>query len=186
MEPTPADIGNILTLLAQTPLRLAEASKGLEKAQLHFKPAEEAWSANDILAHLRACADVWGKSMLKMIEQNHPTIRYVSPRTWIRRTNYTELEFDRSFEAFTNQRNELLQTLKAMKDEDWSRGATFTATTRGREQTVFSYALRLAEHETGHCEQIEALLRSKYGTIPGTAAENVTYSPLRNPPVRNL
>lgn len=155
---TPAEIDNILELLAETPHRLASVSKSFDNTQLTFQPEEETWSANDILAHLRSCSDVWGKSILAMITQDHPTLRYVSPRTWIRKTNYPELDFHFSFEAFTKQRYELLMTLKSLKLEDWSRGATFTATTRGRVQTVMSYTQRLARHESEHCDQIEALL----------------------------
>jgi hypothetical protein len=126
---------------------------------LRFRPDVNAWSANDILAHLRACADVWGTSLRAMIAQDHPALRYVSPRTWIRKTDYLDLEFGASLQAFVRQRKELLKLLRALAVNDWSRQATFTATTKGREQTVFSYARRIAEHENEHCEQIEALLK---------------------------
>lgn len=158
MNVAPDEIKAVLKILATTPRRIAAASQGLGNARLHFKPDEETWSANELLAHLRACADVWGKSMLAMIAQDQPTLRYVSPRTWIRKTNYPELEFDASFQAFTHQRRELLKSLKALTLKDWSRSATFTGTTSGRHQTVFSYAQRMANHENEHCEQIEALL----------------------------
>jgi hypothetical protein len=146
-----------LQRLAATPRRIASLSTGCSPAQLHFRPDDEAWSANDILAHLRACADVWGKGILAMIAQDHPTLRYVSPRTYIRKTNYPKLEFASSLQAFTQQRHELLKVLKPLSIQDWSRGATFTATTRGREQTVLRYAQRIAQHEQEHCEQIKAL-----------------------------
>jgi hypothetical protein len=49
--------------------------------------------------------------------------------------------------------------LKGLEIKDWSRTATFTTITKGREQTVFSYACRIAEHEHKHCDQIEAVLK---------------------------
>ena len=159
MIATPADIETFLETLTLTPQRLASASAGLESARLHFKPDKKAWSANDILAHLRACADVWGKSIAAMLEQDHPTIRYVSPRTWIRKTDYPSLEFRASLLAFTAQRDDLLKRLQPLALEDWSRAASFTDNTPGRQDTVFSYARRMALHERGHCEQIEALLK---------------------------
>jgi uncharacterized damage-inducible protein DinB len=159
MKVADAEIEQVLKLLRQTPRRIAAASNGLANPRLHFKPDENSWSANDILAHLRACADVWGKGITAMITQDHPTLRYVSPRTWIRKTNYLELEFEVSLQAFAQQRQELLKAMKALARKDWLRGATFTATTRGREQTIFSYARRIAEHENEHCQQIEASLK---------------------------
>ncbi len=86
-------------------------------------------------------------------------MRYVSPRTWMRKTNYPEQDFHTSLEAFTNQRKELLEALRTLPNNDWSRGATFTATSKGREQTVLSYAQRIAQHEDAHCIQIEVLLK---------------------------
>lgn len=159
MKVSSTEIEKALELLVATPRRLELMSKGLDHVKLHFRSAEEPWSANDILAHLRACADVWGKSMIAMIAQDHPTLRYISPRTWMRKKDYPEQEFRVSLAAFTKQRNELLGMLKSLKTEDWSRGATFTATTKGREQTVLSYAQRMAEHEDEHCIQLEALLK---------------------------
>jgi hypothetical protein len=94
-----------------------------------------------------------------MINQDHPTLRYVSPRTWIRKTNYPSLVFHESLDAFTRQRHELLHSLNVLTREEWSRGATFTGTTRGREQTILSYAQRLARHEGEHLQEIENLLK---------------------------
>src|SRR5262245_645204 len=158
MKVSPAEAENVLRLLAATPRRIATLSRGVEISELYFRPRQDSWSANDILAHLRACADVWGKSIVEMITRDHPTLRYVSPRSWIRKTDYLELEFRISLNGFTRQRRELLKALKGLAIKDWSRQATFTATTKGREQTVYSYACRIAEHENKHCGQIEAVL----------------------------
>ncbi len=94
-----------------------------------------------------------------MLGQDHPRLRYVSPRTWIRKTDYLQQEFGASLLAFTQQRYQLLKVLQVLTYQDWLRGATFTGTTRGREQTVYSYARRIAQHEHEHCEQIEAILK---------------------------
>lgn len=149
----------LLKLLAATPRRVVTLSRGLTDARLYSKADEAAWSVNEILAHLRACADVWGKSILAMLEQDHPTLRYISPRTWIRKTTYLEQDFHQSLRAYTHQRADLLKTLRALDLADWSRGATFTATAKGREQTVWSYARRIADHEREHCEQLAIMLK---------------------------
>ena len=158
MQPSSTEIDELLTQLAETPHRLVSMTREFEEARLQEKPDKDAWSVNDILAHLRACADVWGKSILAMIAQDHPTMRYVSPRTWQRKTDYPTQEFQISLEAFTRQRDDLLKLLTPLTLEEWSRGATFTGTTRGREQTVFSYARRIVDHETQHLDQIEEVL----------------------------
>jgi DinB family protein len=180
MKVSPAETQNVLRLLAATPRRIASLSRRVEIDELHFRPHPDAWSANDVLAHLRACADVWGKSIIAMITQDHPTLRYVSPRSWIRKTDYPGAEFRASLQAFTHQRRELLRALKGLATKDWSRSATFTATTRGREQTVLSYACRIAEHESKHCDQIEAVL--KLASAKNSSAQQRAGSGVRRDP----
>lgn len=153
----PTDIQTHLTTLESTPRRIAAATNVIESTRLHFRADESDWSANDILAHLRACADVWGKSMVAMVEQDHPTLRYVSPRTFIKKTGYLALDFQPSLLAFTAQRNALLVWLKGLSPEQWLRSASFIVNTQGRNHNVFTYAQRMAQHELVHCEQIEAL-----------------------------
>jgi hypothetical protein len=63
-------------------------------------------------------------------------------------------------EAFAVQRDDLVRTLRSLAVADWSRGATFTRTTRGREATILSYVRRIIEHEREHRDQIEAALRT--------------------------
>ncbi len=161
MKVDPSETGKVLKLLTVTPHRIESLTKSFDKSRLHFISDEEPWSVNDILAHLRACADLWGKSIAAMIMQDHPTLRYISPRTWIRKKDYPQQEFTISLTAFARQRGELLKLLNSLSAEDWLRGGTFTATTKGREQTVLSYAQRMARHEDEHCIQIAELLKGK-------------------------
>jgi uncharacterized damage-inducible protein DinB len=156
---TPAEIAVLLNFLSETPRRIALACRDFGDDRLRVRADETSWSANDILAHLRAGADVWGKSIAAMITQDQPTLRYVSPRTWIKKTDYPELEFRQSLQTFVQQRDALIKLLESLASADWSRGATFTGTTRGREGTVLGYVQRMVQHENEHCEQIEALLK---------------------------
>jgi hypothetical protein len=73
----------------------------------------------------------------------------------MKKTGYSALGFHESLSAFTKQRAGLVARLTALKPADWSRGATFTATTRGRHATVQSYAERIASHEKEHWEQLK-------------------------------
>lgn len=158
MDITRAEAEEYLQILADTPLRLAAASQGIEDARLSFKADQRSWSANDILAHLRACADVWGNCIQVMLAQEHPIIPYISPRTFIRKTDYPKQAFHSSLAAFTRQREELLRVLQAMDLDGWSRGGVLDDHHRLLEHTVFSTARRLAKHELEHCEQLESML----------------------------
>ena len=51
-------IEQVLSLLAETPRRLEGLTAALASAQLRSAPSDDEWSVNDVLAHLRGCADV--------------------------------------------------------------------------------------------------------------------------------
>ncbi|HET9016682.1 MAG TPA: DinB family protein [Thermomicrobiaceae bacterium] len=151
-------VAQVLDLLAATPARLATVSDRLTPEQLRTAPAPDEWSAVDVLAHLRSCADVWGDSMRRIVTEDGPTLRAINPRTWIKRTNYRELEFRPSLAAFAAQRAELLAALEHLSPEDWSRSATVTGAGRVLERTVWFYGQWLASHERPHVRQIERLV----------------------------
>lgn len=151
---TESEINAVLTALSDMPQQIAQIARGCSDQQLHRKPAVDAWSAQEILAHLRVCAEVWGRSIERMLSEDDPKIRYVSPRGWIKRTDYLQQGFRDSLQAFAQARVRLVETLRELKAIDWSRGATFTGTTLGREATVLSYAKRIADHEAGHLDQL--------------------------------
>jgi hypothetical protein len=145
----------VLSQLAAAPPRIAALTAGLSPSQLRTAPSHDAWSANDVLAHLRSCADVWGSCIAAILAEDRPTFRAVNPTTWIKQTDYPSLEFQPSFHAFTAQRADLLAVLEPLPPEAWSRGATVTGAGRPRERTVLSYAQWLANHERSHFRQIE-------------------------------
>jgi uncharacterized damage-inducible protein DinB len=152
--PTRSEIQTVLRALSETPKQIARLARGCRHQQLHRKPAADAWSAREIVAHLRACAEVWGGSIDRMLAEDHPTIRYVSPRGWIRKTDYLQQDFRDSLRAFSQRRAALMATLERLDATGWARGATFTGTRLGREGTVLSYAMRIAEHEVRHLGQL--------------------------------
>ncbi len=152
----------VLTMLAATPPRIAALTAGLLPAQLHTAPDHDEWSANDVLAHLRACADVWGTCIAAMLAEDRPTLRAVNPRTWIRQTDYLEQAFQPSLHAFATQRTDLLAVLEPLGPEGWSRAATVTGAGKVLERTVLFYAQWLATHERPHVKQIERIVRTMH------------------------
>ena len=156
-------------MLSMGSSRIAEATAGLTEAQLHAAPAPGEWSANEVLAHLRSCADVWGNYILTILHQDRPTIRAVNPRTWIKSTDYLEQEFQPSLQAFTVQRTELLAILEPLKPKTWLRLAVVTGAGKPLELTVHSYADRMAIHERPHLKQIKrtaGTMRMQLGRVP--------------------
>lgn len=151
-------IEQVLTLLAQTPPRIAALTTSLTPDQLRTSPKQGEWSANDVLAHLRSCADMWGNCIMAILAEDRPTLRAINPRTWIKQTDYPELEFRPSLRSFTTQRTDLLAVLEPLPPEAWSRAAIVKGAGRVLERTVLSYAEWLATHERPHLKQIERMV----------------------------
>jgi hypothetical protein len=155
MKATPTEIEQYLQLLEETPRRLVIVTRSMDETRLQRRSEKESWSVNDILAHLRSCADVWGDSIDAMLAEEHPTVPYRHPRQWIKKTDYPKLPFHESLQAFKAQRKKLLKVLKALVFADWSRSAVI----QGREHTVFTQVRRMAMHEQEHIEQIEEMFK---------------------------
>ncbi len=157
-------IEEILTILKETPPRLAKLTAGLTSAQLHNPPSVGEWSANEVLAHLRACSDVWGDHyMMTILAQDNPTIKAMNPRAWIKTTDYLELEFQTSLRAFTKQRKKLLSVLEPLRAKDWTRTNTLIGAGKRLQQMLISHADGLARHERSHLKQIERTLNTLRG-----------------------
>jgi hypothetical protein len=153
-------VEQILTVLAESPKRIAELTAGRPEADLRSEPAPDEWSVSEVLAHLRACSDVWGRNIATILAEERPTLTGVSPRTWIDRTDYRELKFRPSLRAFTRQRAELLAVLEPLPPPLWSRAADVSAWGQVHAKSVHDYADKLARHERTHVQQIEAILRA--------------------------
>ena len=156
-------IEQVLALLAAAPPRIRALTAGLAPAQLQAPPTADEWSANEVLAHLRACADVWGNCVVTIITQDKPTLRAVNPRTWIKDTDYLEQDFRPSLRAFATQRTKLLKVLEPLTPKGWSRSATVTGAGKVLERDVLFYAQWLAEHERPHLKQIERIVNTMRG-----------------------
>jgi len=150
-------VDQLLEILAATPARITALTKGLSAARLLMPPQAGEWSARDVLAHLRACSDVWGRYIALILEQDRPAFKAVSPRTYIKKTDYLEQAFRPALRAFTAQRAGLLDLLKPLPPRAWSRSATVTGAGRPHQISVQAYADRLARHEREHVRQVERI-----------------------------
>jgi hypothetical protein len=157
-------IDKILAILKETPLRLTNLTSELAPAHLHTASSAGEWSIHEVLAHLRACADVWGGYyIMAILAQDNPTIKAMNPRTWIKKTDYLEQEFQPSLRAFTKQRKKLLAVLASLSPKDWARTNTLIGAGKPLQQTLLSHADGLARHERAHLKQIERTLNALQG-----------------------
>lgn len=148
------EVPRILEILREGPEAIWDATHDLSSDELRARPAPDEWSAHEILAHLRACADVWGGCIETMLSQDHPTITGVNPRRWILSSDLPKKEFHASLREFAEQRRRLMSMLEPLGPDGWNRSATIRGAGKPLTKTVLDYADRLARHERPHIRQI--------------------------------
>jgi hypothetical protein len=148
-----------MEILRTTVPRFDELTDGLSQKRLSTV-TDYGWSVNDQLAHLRACHDVLGGNMLRIIRETHPAWRGMNPRAWQTRTDYFDWKFRPAFEAFRAQRTELLEVLEPLPIAAWQRTATVSAPPGVvYEYSVLYYGDWMARHERGHLRHIARILK---------------------------
>lgn len=158
-------IDEILTILKETPPRLAKLTARLDSTQLHTAPHVGEWSVSEVLAHLRACNEVWGNYyIMTILNEDHPTIKAINPRRWVKDTDYIEQDFKSALRAFTKQRKKLLRELERLSPKDWTRTNTLIGAGKPLQQTLLSHADGLARHERAHLKQIERAINALQST----------------------
>lgn len=150
----PGDRSRFLTALRTAPAAIGAAVRGVSEARLRQAPFPGEWSALEILAHLRACADVWGGCIARQLTEDTPVLRAVNPRSYVSQTDYARLEFAGSLSAYSEQRQALLDVLDALPPEAWDRAAIIKGAGGPLTRTVYSYVDRMARHEHRHLAQI--------------------------------
>ena len=160
MPGRPLTIEQVLSVLAHTPQQIGTLTAGLTPTQLLVAPGQDEWSANEVLGHLRACADVWGGCIMTIVRYEASALRAVNPRTWIKTTDYLEQAFRPSLHAFMSQRATLMGTLEPLTSDAWGHSATVRGAGKLLERTALDYGQRMARHERSHIRQIEHIAKA--------------------------
>lgn len=147
----------ILRALANTTERVKAVGKRLSAAKLKASPEPGAWSPNEILWHIRATADVHGEHLARILDEDEPRWRHVSPRARMKKVHYDQLPFAESFAAFAQQRADLIALLKKLPPKAWERLALVYVPYYKSEWRLTLHMLvrGMADHEQGHCTQME-------------------------------
>lgn len=149
------DPATLVRSLAATTVRVEAVAGRLSAAQLRLSPAPGGWSPNEILWHLRAVAEVYGEHIARIMNEDQPRWRHVSPRARMRKARYDQQPFAESFATFARQRTDLLTLLGSIAPEAWQRVALVRVGEREWRLTLQERVWGMANHEEVHCAQME-------------------------------
>lgn len=116
------------------------------------------WSVCEQLAHLRACQEVLGGNMLRIVREDHPAWRAVSPRRGQER--YFGTPWEEALASFRTQRAELLAELEPLPSPAWERTASVAVPPNTLyEYSALYYGDWLARHERSHLSHMTRIVQ---------------------------
>ena len=159
-EMTPANIANVLELLAETPTRLEGLSKSLPADQLRQPPGKGERTPSEVLAHLINGEARSAEMIYQALLVKEPFFADIHPdRNWGKLTRFDLLEFSELVAYFTIRRKVLLRVLSGLKESDWSRAVREEG--KQRKESVYWRARTIVMHELDHLADLDKKLNHK-------------------------
>ncbi|MDQ6695360.1 MAG: DinB family protein [Chloroflexota bacterium] len=153
-------IEDILTRLGAAPARFTRAFYGFEEAKSSNGKVHELndeWSPTEVLAHVRASNDIMEARLFSILVRDDPHMLAYDDQRWRDVAQYNSLPPSESLEIMRLRRKELVNALRAISQEDWTRTGTHELSGT---QSLIDIAMRIADHEDEHCAQIERSMAS--------------------------
>lgn len=157
------DSFELIAQLEATPSRLRRAITALG-SRIDARPTAEAWSAVEVVRHVRAADAVIGPRIYHILIRERPPLPAFDERAWGERLAIAATPLSDQLDEFQIRRQELVRVLLNLYEADWSREGEHEV--RGK-MSLSAVCLDLAAHEDEHCGQIEELVAMGYSTDPG-------------------
>ena len=158
-----AEPATLVRSLSDTIARVEAVGRRLSAARLMTSPASGGWSANEILWYMRAAADVYGEHITRILNEDTPQWRHVSPRARMKKARYDRLAFAESLAAFAQQRGDLLAVLESIAPEAWERVALVRVDKGEWRLSLHERVWGMANHEEIHCAQLKGVAAALSG-----------------------
>ena len=134
---------------------LEAALEGHEPATFSARPGPDAWSATEILCHLRDIEDFYMGRMQLMLVNDRPTLVVLDPDRWARERQYQRCDAMEALATFRSARAETLAFLDGLTPEQWERSANHPLL---GVITVRRIVHSMAKHDRVHLAQLERAL----------------------------
>ena len=148
----------ILDILHTSLPELRSVTGRLSEAQLDSTASDDNWSIRYIVAHLHSCEVVLGGQMIRIVSEDRPSWRRLSPREYIRKTDFPDWDVARALDDIDEHRQGVLAAVEPLQADGWTRVAVVTeAPGKLVDRTLRFYGDWLAGHEREHLVQIRQI-----------------------------
>jgi hypothetical protein len=139
-------------VIAATPGRLSELTKGLEAARLTRAPAPGKWSLRDIFCHLADCEIAFAFRLRQALAETNHVIQPFDQDSWA--ATYSQFDAATALATFTALRSWNCKLIATVPTQDFSKPLTHPE--RG-EMTFRTLVETMGGHDRNHLLQVEAL-----------------------------
>jgi uncharacterized damage-inducible protein DinB len=141
-----------LVRMARTADDLAAAVAGHPQAALTARPSADAWSATEVVCHLRDIEEFYLGRIKLILANQEPTLVLLDPDRWAKDRQYGRNDPAEALATFRESRAETLAFLAGLAADQWERRATHPI--RGP-ITVRNIVHSMAKHDEVHLAQLE-------------------------------
>ena len=148
-----------LARLERMPGKLATLLRGHSQALLERRPAPDAWSAAEVVCHLRDAEEHLAGWMQMVLLMDEPVL--VQPSTadrWAEDRQYRRHHVGAAWDAFSRRRDETLALLRGVRADGWQRGGVHR---RRGGMTTDDLLNLMAWHDDNHLDQITRALEGR-------------------------
>jgi hypothetical protein len=150
-----SDSARVVDALATLPERLTDLLGRLDEAALRARSSLDAWSALEVVAHLRASEAIVAPRLYQILVRDEPALAAFDERRWAEVAGYADLPPSLLLQGFATRRAELVAMLRRLAPTDWERAGMHEVAGR---VTLLDIARSMAEHEAEHIAQLQAML----------------------------
>lgn len=130
---------------------------GLSDEEMHRRPQPDAWSALEVLCHLRDYAEEEARRVRRLVEEDSPALETYDEQAWARDRGYQRQDVAPVHDGLRSAWTGLAALLTGLSDGEWERAGSHPDL---GEVTVRSRAERQVRHARLHLEQLRALVQA--------------------------
>ncbi len=145
-----------LARLERTPSDLARLMRGQSDAALSRRPAPDAWSAKEVVCHLRDAEEHLSGWLALMLDVDDPVLLEAGTAArWAEDRQYLRHHAGAAWDAFGRRRDETLALFRDLTPAQWARGGRHH---RRQRMTVDGLLSLMAWHDENHLDQLRRAL----------------------------
>jgi hypothetical protein len=144
-----------LEFLAQAPQHVASLISGFDRDALRFRPAADAFSALEVICHLRDVErEGYTIRVSRILEEDNPQLDGIDGGKLAVDRDYQSQDPDTALKAFETARRTSLQILRDASPAELERQCSLESFTG---LTLAGLADQMRVHDAGHLAELEAL-----------------------------